>query len=286
MGAVAKQAKALEAKLRIERGEEEEEGGSGEDDEAGDGLWGANKRAYYGADTGDLEGSEAEEDAQDEEAEARRLQREAAEALQPEDFGLSGGERSSSEEEEEGEEGGEAGPGVRGMLMVEEVEKDLSRLTEAQKRALVEESAQELTALIGELRASLAEVRSRVGPLLQEVREGQLATAEGVSYLEAKHLLLLHYCAALVFYLLLKAEGRPVQNHPVILRLVEIRAYLVRWLLRLPLPATLVCCPGHSAAWLSLLAPCRVSWEGPGDQVGMVGRASDALFGLCPPLLS
>jgi U3 small nucleolar RNA-associated protein 3 len=53
------------------------------------------------------------------------------------------------------------------------------------------------------------------------VRQGQLATAEGVSYLEAKHLLLLHYCACLVFYFLLKAEGRPVRDHPVIARLVR-----------------------------------------------------------------
>lgn len=60
------------------------------------------------------------------------------------------------------------------------------------------------------------------------MREGGLATAEGVSYLEAKHLLLLHYCAAISLYLLLKAEGRPVQAHPVINRLVEIRAFLVR----------------------------------------------------------
>ncbi len=59
-----------------------------------------------------------------------------------------------------------------------------------------------------------------------QVRAGQLATAEGVSYLEAKHLLLLNYCIHLVFYFLLKAEGRPVADHPVIGRLVEIRAFL------------------------------------------------------------
>ncbi len=59
-----------------------------------------------------------------------------------------------------------------------------------------------------------------------QVREGQLATAEGVSYLEAKHLLLLHYCMNLVFFLLLKAEGRPVREHPVVGRLVEARAFL------------------------------------------------------------
>ena len=64
-------------------------------------------------------------------------------------------------------------------------------------------------------------------PVVQ-VRKGELATAEGVSYLEAKYLLLLHYCMHLVFYILLKAEGRPVRDHPVIARLVEIRAFLER----------------------------------------------------------
>lgn len=62
--------------------------------------------------------------------------------------------------------------------------------------------------------------------IAMQVRKGELATAEGVSYLEAKYLLLLHYCMHLVFYILLKAEGRPVRDHPVIARLVEIRAFL------------------------------------------------------------
>ena len=76
------------------------------------------------------------------------------------------------------------------------------------------------------LHTSLLQVRGRVGPLLAEVRSGGLATREGVSYLEAKHLLLLQYCTHIVFYILLKAEGRPVKDHPVIGRLVELRAYL------------------------------------------------------------
>lgn len=63
-------------------------------------------------------------------------------------------------------------------------------------------------------------------PMCAQVREGGLATAQGLSYLEAKHLLLLHYCMHLTFYLLLKVEGRPVVDHPVIGRLVEIRAFM------------------------------------------------------------
>jgi hypothetical protein len=76
--------------------------------------------------------------------------------------------------------------------------------------------APELLSLLDELKACLAEVRSRVGPLLREVSAGGLATAAGLSYLEAKHLLLLQYCMCIVAYLMLKAEGRSVKDHPVI----------------------------------------------------------------------
>ena len=99
-------------------------------------------------------------------------------------------------------------------------------LSDEARKTAVERDALELTALVTELRASLKEVRERLEPLLSEVRQGGLATTEGVSYLEAKHLLLLSYISSIVFYLLLKAEGKPVAGHPVIARLVEIRAFL------------------------------------------------------------
>ena len=37
---------------------------------------------------------------------------------------------------------------------------------------------------------------------------------------------MLSYCINIAFYLLLKAEGKPVKDHPVVLRLVEIRTYI------------------------------------------------------------
>ena len=55
-------------------------------------------------------------------------------------------------------------------MEVEAVEKDLDTLDEQAQRAAVAADAPELGALLAELRANLAEVRTRVGPLVKEVR--------------------------------------------------------------------------------------------------------------------
>lgn len=58
--------------------------------------------------------------------------------------------------------------------------------------------------------------------LLKVIREGNDQT-RGMDYLELKQIVLLTYCQAICFYLLLKSEGHPVRDHPVISRLVEIK---------------------------------------------------------------
>jgi hypothetical protein len=55
-------------------------------------------------------------------------------------------------------------------VAVERVAKDLSGLSAEQRLAAVQQDAPELLQLIAELREGLTEVRSRVGPLLKEVR--------------------------------------------------------------------------------------------------------------------
>ena len=209
----------------------DEEGGPEEEDEEARGVrWGTSKRAYYDADAAD--DSEDEEAPKEEEKEARRLQREAAAALRPEDLGLSSDDEEEEEEEDDDDEeealetAAAKGRGSRGGVEVEATRRDASALTDEERLSAVMSDAPELLALLEELQQGLAEVRGRVGPALQSVRAGDLGTAEGVSYLEAKHLLLLSYCTHIVFYLLLKAEGRPVRDHPVIGRLVQIRFYL------------------------------------------------------------
>ncbi|MCO5569275.1 hypothetical protein L7F22_022987 [Adiantum nelumboides] len=74
--------------------------------------------------------------------------------------------------------------------------------------------------------AGLEEVQRKLVPFLEKVKKGESNSNNGLSYLDSKQLLLMFYCQSLVFYILLKANGRSVVNHPVVARLIEIRLYL------------------------------------------------------------
>jgi hypothetical protein len=84
----------------------------------------------------------------------------------------------------------------------------------------------ELAALTADLRAKVKELRETVQPLLQKAEAGEIETSSGLAFMELKNVLLLNYCLNLQFYLLLKAEGRPVKDHPVIEELVRLRLLL------------------------------------------------------------
>lgn len=90
----------------------------------------------------------------------------------------------------------------------------------------LKKEAPQLASVLREMKAGLDTVTSKVQALTAKVKADNLPTAEGISYLEAKHLLLINYCQSLVYYLLLKAKGFSIEGHPVVQSLVEIRLFL------------------------------------------------------------
>jgi Sas10/Utp3/C1D family len=112
-------------------------------------------------------------------------------------------------------------------MQVEQLTRDVSKLTNAQKLSIVKAHSPELLGLVTELKEHVAELRERVGPLKKLVDQ-MLAASQDVDddivdYLEVKQQLLLSYCVNVTFYLYKKAQGQSVKSHPVMRQLLELR---------------------------------------------------------------
>ncbi|KAL2935326.1 Something about silencing protein 10 [Bienertia sinuspersici] len=232
---LARQAKYLKAKIG---GVEDDENDDAEEDEKEHKVWSRGKGAYYGADNNDFElQSSGEDSPAEEEEEVKKLQKERAESLRAEDFGIESDEQDDSDQEPTLEEikvkgkpksksSSDKEAEVDAVPMYEEVKKDLSALSKEEQMDVVYNSAPELVGLLAELNDATKQLETYVNPLLCKVRKGKNGKKEGLHYLEVKQLLLLSYSQAITFYLLLKSEGQPVRDHPVIARLVEIKNLL------------------------------------------------------------
>ena len=89
---------------------------------------------------------------------------------------------------------------------------------------IIENDSPELHGLIEELKDSLSQANDKLLPFLTAARSGKIkSTASGMSYLEMKYNLLMSYITFLAFYLLMKIEGKSVENHPVIHKLTHIK---------------------------------------------------------------
>jgi len=145
-----------------------------------------------------------------------------------------GAKKTPMEEEEEEEKGKKkkkktkTSDGGSGGVVVEALDDDEKRAKREQleNASANADEAEEVRALALELQKTLAEVQTNVEPIVKSAKRGEYLTEEGISYLDTKYILLLSYCVNLVFYLLMKSEGKSIKDHPVVMRLVEIRSYI------------------------------------------------------------
>ncbi|KAK3035507.1 hypothetical protein RJ639_033966, partial [Escallonia herrerae] len=230
---IAKTQKHLRAKSG---GVEDEMHDDAENDEDKRTVWGRRKGEYYGAPNVDFEIQSSDEELLEEEAEVLRLQKEQAKLYSMEDYGLEDESQEESDEEPTLEEIVKRkttlkAPTVKEALddagtAFEEVKKDLNALSKEEQMDVVYSSAPELVGLLSELNDAVEELENKVNPLLSKLGEGHGAIKGRMHYMELKRLVLLSYCQSIAFYLLLKSEGQPVRDHPVIARLVEIKNLL------------------------------------------------------------
>ncbi|XP_008460015.1 protein THALLO isoform X2 [Cucumis melo] len=196
-------------------------------------VWGGRKSKYYDADNRDFEiQSSDDESLAEEEEEVIRLQKEKAKTFSLEDFGLEDERDRELTLEEINAKGVDAKTSARKEASddmdatYQEITKDVNALTREEQMDVLSSSAPELIGLLSELNEAVDQLENKVNPILNKVQNGQIAVGGGLQYLELKQGILLSYCQAITFYLLLKSEGQAVRDHPVIARLVEIKSLL------------------------------------------------------------
>eukprot|EP00871_Galdieria_phlegrea_P001333 jgi/Galph1/21/GphlegSOOS_G4810.1 len=188
----------------------EEEGISEEEEE--DSRWGQTTQGYYGADTVDVENLEGdvEQVLKEEEEEARRLQEKQFSMLLPEDFGTEDTVQATITTNDELSQQGK-----------------WSQLTEEEKMRIIEKDSPELLKLQQEFQEKVEELFSYLKPTLDDMKKHKKdANWKGLNFLELKYHVLLNYCIHISFFMLLKAKGISVKDHPVIDQLIELRVVM------------------------------------------------------------
>ncbi|CAL1353426.1 unnamed protein product [Linum trigynum] len=225
---IVRQMKYLKEKMP---GIDDEMQDSEEDEEENRSTWAGHKSFYHGGDNRDIEPQSSDEELQEEEEEVKRQQELKAKSLSMTDFGLEDVEDGVESDQELSLEQIKAGVKPLGKAHstepnLKEADKDLRALSQEEQMNAVYSSAPELVGLLSELNDALEQLETRINPVLSKAKESGIHMEGGLRFLEANQLLLLAYCQAITFYLLLKSEGLPVNDHPVIARLVELKGLL------------------------------------------------------------
>ncbi|XP_043252023.1 neuroguidin isoform X2 [Colletes gigas] len=80
--------------------------------------------------------------------------------------------------------------------------------------------------LLGEMNANVLQVNQLVDNMLIRVKNGEISTDNGLSFLEMKYHMLISYLINLTYVVLRKCSGERIEGDPSIDRLIEIRTVL------------------------------------------------------------
>lgn len=80
--------------------------------------------------------------------------------------------------------------------------------------------------LLKEMNTNVQQVSNLVDNMLERVKDGEMSTDKGLSFLEMKYQMLLSYLINLTYIVLRKCSGEKIESDPSIDRLIEIRTVL------------------------------------------------------------
>jgi len=181
-------------------------------------AWGQKRRNFYNTDYVDQDyGGFNEKDveaAEQEEEEAKVIQKRLVEQLDEGDFLFDMFSKESLQKDRNVEEEEEM------------IRTDLSKLSKKQKLALFQKESPEFFGLVEDFKVHMAEIQQNIEPVLTLIEKGKIPASSADIYVRTKYHLVLNYCVNIAFYLLLKAKRIAVQSHPVVHRLYQYRQLL------------------------------------------------------------
>lgn len=187
------------------------------------------KKFSHGAENRNFEIQSSDDEAPREEEElALQIQREKAKSLTMEDYDLV-----DISEDKDNEKLTLKDMSDKGNKAIKSLDRDvifsvdeLNALSKEEQMNVLYRSAPELVGWLSELNETHRHLECEINPFLSKVKKGEIVMEGEVRYFELKQLILLSYCQAITFYFLLKSEGQPVHDHPVLARLEEIKKLL------------------------------------------------------------
>ncbi|KAF0756338.1 something about silencing protein 10 [Aphis craccivora] len=198
---------------------------SGSDDLPNDKAWGQLRRSFYNTDYldkdhGGFEGEEDEETAKMEEEEARKIHQRMMSELENVDLDseLFIGTKVTDNVKE--------GTDTSDITQMMTVKKDLSSMSDREKRKLLMKESPELFGLITDFKTYMGRVQEKLSPFLKLVRSGDIPKSRFTEYTQCYFEIILNYCTNIGFYFLMKSVRKPVQNHPIMNRLLRYREML------------------------------------------------------------